>query len=125
MAYSGVLAKIEYLSSLRRGDSTSAYGHWGLARVYGEKAAQQAMAEAHRMLFLKFLRTSLRDLHQGAALGEGSLKIPGRDYLATLQARQAELLPADLGGGSARHFNSVLRALSSLERYSPPSTPRV
>jgi len=122
-AISGVLARIEYLSSLRRGDRGAAYQHWGLARVYGEYAAQQALAEAHRALFLKVLRTSLRDLHRGAALGETALAIPARDYLEELRTRQTELLPTDLGGGSVRHFNSVLQALSSLAKHSPPSTP--
>ena len=123
-AISGLLAKIEYLSSLRGNDVASSYRHWGLTRVYGEKAAQQAMAEAHRALFLRVLRTSLRDLHRGSALGGTTLAVPARDYLEQLRARRAELLPADLGGGTARHFNSVLRALSSLEKHSTLSIPR-
>jgi hypothetical protein len=77
------------------------------------------------MLFLKVLRTSLRQLHQGPELGKESLFIPAQDYLEELRARRADLLPADLGGGSARHFNSVLLALSSLAKHSPPSTPLV
>jgi hypothetical protein len=122
---SGLLAKIEYLSSLRNGDRSGTYEHWGLARVYGEQAAQQALAEAHQTLFLKVLRTSLRQLHQGAELGHGALSIPAQDYLEGLRKRRADLLPADLGGGSARHFSSVLQALSSLAKHSPPSTPLV
>lgn len=122
---SGLLAKIEYLSSLRNGDRSAPYQHWGLERVYGERAAQQALAEAHRTLFLKVLRTSLRDLHRGTAIGKEALSIPAQDYVEVLHARRSDLLPSDLGGGSARHFNLVLRALSSLAKHSPPSTPLV
>jgi len=122
---SGLLTKIEYLSGLRNGDRSRTYEHWGLARVYGEQAAQHALAEAHQTLFLKVLRTSLRQLHQGAELGHGALSIPAQDYLEELRKRRADLLPADLGGGSARHFSSVLQALSSLAKHSPPSTPLV
>lgn len=122
---SGLLAKIDYLSSLRNGDRSGPYQHWGLTRVYGEHAAQQAMAEAHRTLFLKVLRTSLRQLHHGTDLGGALLSIPAQDYLKEVRARRSDLLPADLGGGSGRHFNSVLQALSSLAKHSPPSTPPV
>jgi len=122
---SGLLAKIEYLSSLRGGRPSAPYQHWGLARVYGEHAAQKALSEAHRTLFLKVLRTSLRDLHRGAGLDKEALSIPAQDYLEELRGRGSDLLPADLGGGSVRHFNSVLRALSSLAKHSPPSTPLV
>jgi hypothetical protein len=120
---SGLLAKIEYLSSLRNGDRTGPYQHWGLTRVYGEHAAQQAMAEAHRMLFLKLLRTSLRELHLGRDIE--ALSNPAQDYLREIRTRRSDLLPADMGGGSTRHFNSVLQALSSLAKHSPPSTPLV
>ena len=122
---SGLFAKIEYLSSLRGRDASAPYQHWGLARVYGEQAAQQALAEAHRALFLKVLRTSLRELHRGAGVRKEALSIPAQDYLEELRARRSDLLPADLDGGSVRHFNSVLRALSSLAKHSPPSTPLV
>lgn len=123
-ALSGSLAKIEYLSSLRPGGTATPYQHWGLSRVYGDAAAQQALAEAHRGLFLNVLRTSLKDLHSGAALGKEALAQPGRDYLEQLRAHHTDLLPADLGGGSVRHFSSVLRALSGLAKYAPPSTPQ-
>ena len=49
----GTVGKIEYLASLRDAAS-GAYSHWGLTRAYGEMAAQHALAEAHRLLFLDF-----------------------------------------------------------------------
>lgn len=123
-AISGSLSKIQYLSSLRPGGKGTNYQHWGLARVYGDAAAQQALGQAHGRLFLNVLRTSLKDLHSGGALGRDILAEPAREYLEQLRAGQADLLPEDLGGGSPRHFNSVLRALSSLAKHAPPSTPR-
>lgn len=123
-AVSGTLSKIEYLSSLRPGGKETPYQHWGLTRVYGDVAAQRALAEAHRNLFLSVLRTSLRDLSAGAALGKSALAQPANEYLEELRCHQADLVPADLGGGSSRHFSSVLRALSSLAKHAPPSTPQ-
>src|ERR1700704_5932292 len=54
-AISGVIAKLDYVSGLRSA-SRKGYAHWGLGRVYGESAADRALAEAHRLLFLKLLR---------------------------------------------------------------------
>jgi len=122
-AISGVIAKLDYISSLR-GASRKAYAHWGLGRVYGEGAAHQALAEAHRLLFLKLLRTSLRNLREDVGVSSGG-EIPADQYIADLRDNLPALLPEDLGGGSERHLNSVLLALSTLPKTRPPSTPRV
>jgi hypothetical protein len=111
-AVSGIVRKLEYLSSLR--ETTDSYSHWGLARVYGEEAAQQALAEAHRMIFLAILRTSLRTLRDDVAVSSGEEQKLAEDYVRDLRGRLPSLLPSDMGGGSARHFSSVLHALSSL-----------
>lgn len=117
----GIAGKIEYVSSLR--DSASgAYSHWGLTRAHGEAAAQQALAEAHRLLFLKMLRTPLRILRDDVVVSSGALQMTAGEYVERLRSRMPALLPADLGGGSARHFSSVLQALSFLAS-SPPKTP--
>jgi hypothetical protein len=132
-AVAGVVGKIEYVASLRD-LASGAYSHWGLIRAHGEPAAQQALAEAHRLLFLRLLRTPLRTLrddviasggtmNSSGALGEafgGALgEVPGkkttaREYMDGLRTRLPALIPQDLGGGSARHFSSVLHALSIL-----------
>ncbi|MGH9538970.1 MAG: hypothetical protein ACRD3H_13675 [Terriglobales bacterium] len=108
----GIVGKIEYVASLR--GPSGAYSHWGLSRTYGELAAQQALAEAHRMLFLKVLRTPLRQLRDDVMLSSGALQKTAGEYLEGFQKRMPGLLPQDLNGGSARHFNSVLHALSVL-----------
>ena len=50
------------------------YSHWGLTRAYGEVAAQQALAEAHRLLFLRLLRTPLRTLRDDVMVSSEALK---------------------------------------------------
>ena len=109
----GIVGKMEYVAGLRDAQSGS-YSHWGLSRTYGEQAAQQALAEAHRMLFLKLLRTPLRALRDDVMLSSGALQMTAAEYVERLRSHTPALLPADLGGGSARHFSSVLQALSIL-----------
>src|SRR5689334_20865789 len=69
-AISGVIARLDYVSGLRSA-SRKTYAHWGLGRVYGESAADRALAEAHRLLFLKLLRTSLRVLREDVEVSCG------------------------------------------------------
>jgi hypothetical protein len=109
----GTAGKIEYIASLRD-TASGAYSHWGLARAYGETAAQRALAEAHRLLFLRLLRTPLGTLCDDVVLSSRALQMTAGEYVERLRSRVPALLPADLGGGSARHFNSVLQALSIL-----------
>lgn len=117
----GVLGKIEYVASLRD-SAAGAYSHWGLSRAYGEQAAQQAFAEAHRLLFLRLLRTPLRTLRDDAVVSSGTLQMTAGEYMESLRNQVPALLPQDLGGGSARHFSSVLHALSILVS-DPAKTP--
>ncbi len=109
----GIVGKIEYVAGLRDAQS-GGYSHWGLSRAYGEQAAQQALAEAHRLLFLKVLRTPLRALRDDVVLSSGALQMSAGEYLKKVRNQMPALLPEDLSGGSARHFSSVLDALSIL-----------
>jgi hypothetical protein len=114
-AVSGLLGKLDYVSSLRD-PAEGSYSHWGLARVHGQRAAQEAFAEAHQMLFLKLLRTSLRTLQSDVLVSGRAREMAAAVYVENLRCRLPGLLPADLGGGSSRHFSSVLHALSSLSK---------
>jgi hypothetical protein len=120
-AVSGVLAKLDYLSRLR--EMPDSYSHWGLSKVHGEGAAQKALAEAHRIFFLVILRTSLRKLREDVAVSSREEQTVVEDYAKDLRCRLSSLLPSDLGGGSARHFSSVLHALSSLASNQPKTRP--
>jgi len=121
-AVSGIVGKLEYLSGLR--ETSHSYSHWGLARVYGEGAAQRALAEAHSAFFLATLRTSLRTLRDDVEVSSGEKQKPAEEYIKDVRRHWPTLLPTDLGGGSARHFSSVLHALSSLASNQTKSRPR-
>ncbi len=109
---SGMLGKLDYLSSLRVVGGS--YVHWGLVRVHGESAAQQALAEAHRSMLTRILRCPLQRLVEDLEVSSQPKGITPQVYLQNLRLRTPDLLPPEPGAASARHFNSVLRALSSL-----------
>lgn len=122
-AIPGLLGRLEYLSSLK---IDGRYGHWGLARVYGERAAQRAMVDAHKMLLGEVLQTPLELLVEDseAACAAQGRQTPG--YLEELRNRRSDLLPeGSLGPATARHFNSVLSALSALTKAQRSATPPV
>jgi hypothetical protein len=81
------------------------------------------------MLFLRLLRTPLHTLRNDVIASSRELQMTAGEYVAGLRSRLPALLPSDLGGGSARHFSSVLEALSILisSPVESPSaaTPRV
>ena len=117
----GVMAKLRYLAGLR-GPSEGGYVHWGLSKTHGEAAAQEAIGETHREIFLRVLRTPLRELKQDIQTSGGDSEMAVKELLDDLSAKENDLLPHDLGGGSARHFSSVLQALSALISH-PAKTP--
>jgi hypothetical protein len=122
-AVSGVLGKLEYLSRLRRARGNP-YTHWGLGRAYGEAAAQEALAEAHRLLFLRVLQTPLKELQNDVEISSEASQMKPKEYVENLRGDSRILLPQDLGGGSARHFSSVLHALLSLASHQRTRTPK-
>ena len=119
---SGLLAKLDYLSSLREGRS---YVHWGLARVYGQKAAQEALAEVHHFIFAEVLRTPLRELVSDLEECSNRIGLTPTAYLNTLRDRSQHLVPDHPGSGSVQHFNSVLYALSSLQKCRRAAIPPI
>jgi hypothetical protein len=107
-----LLMKLDYLSGLRTADGK--YSHWGLARVHGQAAAQEALSEAHRSAAAEVLRTPLRKMVQDAQVSGETQDLPPERYIEDLQKRGNELLPPNPPAGSARHLKSVLRVLSYL-----------
>jgi hypothetical protein len=107
-AVPGTLGKLDYISGLRTG-TAGEYVHWGLARVHGDREAQQAIAEVHRLVFSEVLSTPLVRLLEDAS----KYARPGdmTAYLDELQARCEAMLPLNPGMASAQHFSSVLEAL--------------
>jgi hypothetical protein len=112
---SGLLRKLDYLSELRQADGS--YMHWGLTRVYGETATQQALAEAHQVLVSQILRTSLHDLLDDAVAASRSEQVTPTFDLERLRHRGPGLFPPNPLAGSELHLSSVLLALSSLTKH--------
>jgi len=115
-AVSGIFGKLEYISSLRE-VGREPYSHWGLSRVYGGAVAQEALADVHRLLFLKVLHTPLSELQSDMMLSSEASQMKPEAYVENLRRRLPILVPQDLGGGSIRHFSSVLHALSTLASH--------
>lgn len=117
----GVWARLEYLASLRQADGS--YGHWGFARVYGESVVQRVLTEVHRGVFIEVLDTPLERLVQEVARGAEELELPPGEFVLRLTGTP-NLVPPQLGGGTLRHFNSVLECLSALSQAGRLSTGR-
>jgi hypothetical protein len=120
-AVSGLLARLAYLGSLRRREG--GYLHWGMSLVHGEEASDRALKTAHTEALSKVLRTPIADLvddlHESS---QESQKTAGA-YVEDMREQFTELLPSPQDAASARHLNSVLVALSSLEKNRKPATP--
>lgn len=104
-AITGAWQRLRYVAELRAPDGR--YQHWGLARTFGDDAAQRTLAQAHTELFLEILRTPLRRL-AGDASAAGIVQ-------------RSSYLPVDLEGGTPQHFNSIVSALAALAEARQPS----
>jgi hypothetical protein len=113
-AISGLLGQLGYLASLRQEDG--GYSHWGLSRVHGEPAAQEALAEAHQNVLTKILRAPLCRLLNDVQDSCADRKQGQIEFLGDLRQRESQILPPKAGVGSRRHLNSVLRALLALAK---------
>ena len=109
-AVTGMLAKLQDLVSLR--NQEGAYSHWGLERIHGESATQNALKDAHRGVVSSILRTQLRNLFRDLQETSGSEKETA-DLLDHLQA-SPQIVPPKSAAGTERHLNSVLHALARL-----------
>lgn len=114
-AFSGLLGKLRYLASLRR--EQGRYFHWGIESVYGPEASERALKAAHSEVVSGILRTPLPSLVEDLKEASSNCGITPQVYVDRMREEGKDLLP---DGGqdapSADHLNSVLEALSSLER---------
>ncbi len=109
-ALSGLLAKLAYLGSLRRGEG--GYYHWGLSRVHGEEASNRALKAAHTETLSKVLRSPIASLEEELQQPDAG----GESLVNRMQTHVNELLPSPADKTARRHINSVLLALSLLEK---------
>ena len=114
-AVSGLLGKLAYLASLRRAQGR--YEHWGMELVHGPESSERALRTAHTEVLAGVLRTPLaslvEDLHESSR-GAG---VSPQAYIDEMRDRFEDLLPGERQDSpAASHLNSVLLALSSLEK---------
>ena len=109
-ALPGLWNKFLYLVELRSKDGK--YEHWGYSRVHGQAESQAALAKLHAELYLETLRTPIRDFAPEWRQCDGS----------DVHLSDAIMVPADLQGGSPKHFNSVLLCSRLLTSDRPAST---
>jgi hypothetical protein len=107
-AVPGLLARLSYVGSLHEGDGT--YYHWGLAKVYGDDAAQKAMRSSHRIVLSEILKKPLAVLLKDVQTSCSSEHLTEKEFLATL----AQCSPKPLSPAVRAHLGSVLNALSML-----------
>jgi len=120
-AVNGLLAKLAYLASLRRGEG--GYRHWGLSLIHGEESSERALRAAQTETLSNVLRTPISELVEDLReSSQNSDKTP-EAYVAGMREQFRELLPAADDTASAAHLNSVLTALSKLEEARRRATP--
>lgn len=104
----GLLGRLSYVGSLR--DEEGQYGHWGLAKVYGDDAAQSAIRASHRVLLSEILKKPLAVLLQDVPVSCAKQHLTEKELLATLEQSP----PKPLSPAARSHLRSVLSALSAL-----------
>lgn len=114
-AVPGQFSKLRYMSRLR--NTVRSYQHWGMTRIHGERDAQAAIEEAHQQVFVRLLRTPLRQIV------EQSRTTRDFAFLRDAEKDWESLLPNDLGGGSRRHFIALLKTVAALVPPPSPSAP--
>jgi hypothetical protein len=120
-AVSGLLAKLAYLGSLRRREG--GYLHWGMSLVHGEESSDRALKAAHAEVLSTVLRTPISDLVEDLRESSQDSEKTAGAYVEGMREQFSELLPSPQDAASARHLNSVLAALSSLEKTQKRATP--
>lgn len=114
-AVSGLLGKLAYLASLRR--SHGRYEHWGMQVVHGTEPSERALRTAHNEIVSGILRTPLAALEEDLAESSRGTGLSAHAYVEEMKDHFDDLLPGERKESpAAGHLNSVLVALSKLEK---------
>ena len=114
-AVTGLLGKLAYLASLRR--APGRYEHWGMEFVHGPESSERALKAAHAEVVAGVLRTPLAALAEDLQESSHAHGIAADAYLDGMRDRFEDLLPGERKDSpTASHLNSVLVALSSLQK---------
>lgn len=121
-AVSGLFGKLAYLASLRR--TPGRYEHWGLEMVHGPETSERALRTAHTEVVGSILRSPIQTMEQDLRESSEKSEVSPREYLEGMRSQFSQLLPGDRKDTpSAKHLNSVLVTLSSLEETRERATP--
>jgi len=121
-AVAGLLGKLGYLASLR--PARGQYEHWGVEAVYGKEPAERAWKTAHGEVVTRVLRTPLATLEKDLEVSSRYNGMEAALCVAGLRDHFDDLLPGERRDSpAATHLNSVLEALSSLEKHRGRATP--
>ncbi len=114
-AVSGLLGKLTYVASLRRQDR---YEHWGIERIHGQESSDRALKTVHTEIVARVLRAPLAALVEDLNESSNAGGVAAGVYVEQMQNRFVDLLPGERKDSpAASHLNSVLQALSSLEKH--------
>jgi hypothetical protein len=114
-AVSGLLGKLSYLASLRRAQGR--YEHWGMQAVHGVESSERALKTAHGEIVAGVLRMPLARLEEDLQQSSQGSGVAAQRYIEGLRQGFSDLLPGERKDSpEASHLNSVLVALSSLEK---------
>lgn len=117
-AVPGLLGRLSYVGRLQ--DGKGKYEHWGLAKVYGDDAAQGAISAAHRILISEVLKKPLGELLKDVVTSCANEHPKEKESVVSL--RQAPLRP--LSAAARAHLKSVMNALSALVENRNDPNPR-
>ena len=121
-AISGLLGKLLYLASLRQAQGH--YQHWGMEAIHGQESSERALKAAHSEVVTGVLRMPLETLTEDLELSCRSLGLDAQSYLEQMRGCFDDLLPeGKQNTPTSTHLNSVLVALSCLERNRERATP--
>jgi hypothetical protein len=121
-AVSGLLGKLAYLASLRRAQGR--YEHWGMELVHGSESSERALRTAHGEIVAGILRAPMEALVADLDESSRGSGVAAQTYVEGMRNRFEDLLPGERQDSpAAAHLNSVLLALSSLQKHRGRATP--
>jgi len=114
-AVSGLLGKLAYLASLRR---AGRYEHWGMDSVHGPESSERALKTAHNEIVAGVLRAPLASLEDDLQESSRDSGVAPQAYVESMRQGFDDLLPGERKDSpEASHLNSVLVALSRLQKH--------
>lgn len=120
-AISGLLGKLAYIASLRR--APKGYSHWGMEAVYGKDSAERALRSAHAEITTRILRMPLGLLAEDLEQSSAARGMAAQNFIQQMNTQCENLLPGERTDVPSRaHLNSVLAALSSLQKHRARAT---